>query len=56
MVTSSSDKLMKEALEEAAERYLLLRPPNPRRLSPSQMADLARHFDLLGHPRLHDDE
>lgn len=56
VVTSSSDKLTKEALEEAAERYLLLRPLNPRRLSPSQVADLARHFDLPGHPRLHDDE
>ncbi len=56
MVTSSSDKLTKGALEEAVELYLLPRNLNPRRLSPSQVADLARHFDLPGHPRLYDDE
>lgn len=56
VVTSSSDKLTKGALEETVELYLLPRNLNPRRLSPSQVADLARHFDLPGHPRLYDDE
>src|ERR1700751_3916315 len=35
-----------EELEETAKRYLLLRGPNPRYLSPEQISDLVKTFGL----------
>lgn len=45
-----------EELEETAKLYLLLRNLNPRYLSPSQVSELARFFDLPGQPHAHDDD
>lgn len=45
-----------EEMEETAKLHLLLRNLNPRHLSPSQVDDLARHFDLPASPHSHDDE
>ncbi|GLS22388.1 hypothetical protein GCM10007874_54060 [Labrys miyagiensis] len=45
-----------EELEETAKLHLLLRNLNPRHLSPSQVSELARYFDLPGHSHSDDHE
>lgn len=45
-----------EELEETAKLYLLLHNLKPRHLSPAQVAELARYFDLPGHSDSDDHE
>jgi len=45
-----------EELEETAKLYLLLHNLNPRHLTPAQVSELVRHFDLPGQSHDHDHE